>query len=502
MSRVRRKQREDIDINDIFPDALSADRAYLVDRDKSCQPCVFYFRKSVGDDFATQVLRCLQYARQANLRLDTTKGNHGVYYDEDKSASKDVVRPGYDKLMADIMSGDLAGRFVVVRDQDRLSRKELSVMEDYHVTTELCKVRTFDSTGREIKDDVTTGVVAVLARAESKIIAQRQRARKELRAIEGTPPASRVRRIGYTLGYKQIVWEEAKILRRARKKAVAGQSLTSICSEMRRMGVTRPDGKPYRTADLTRLLRASEYAALRSFKRDIEVEGVTIPKGQPVAKGNWPKIFTEDEHYEIMEFLSKNESWATNNAPKHLLTGILVCDECGTGMSRGHKYGKPHKDGARRRQYVYRCERQRGGCGRVSRNQAALEEFMLGLTYEAIKRLPVVKEKAIDTTAEEIARQEKKIADARQAYKDDAIDIAEFIDIRQDAQKKIKDLKKNRAQFKRQPLPIDDAEEFIKSDDVSKQRDTIRRFFPVVGVKAAGQGVRFKPDQLVFPNSA
>ncbi|WP_291415240.1 hypothetical protein [Actinophytocola sp.] len=83
-------------------------------------------------------------------------------------------------------------------------------MEDYHATAELCKVRTFDSSGREIKDDVTTGVIAVLARAESKIIAHRQRGRKEFRAIEGLPPASRVRRIGYTLGYKQIVWEEAK----------------------------------------------------------------------------------------------------------------------------------------------------------------------------------------------------------------------------------------------------------------------------------------------------
>ncbi|MPZ83873.1 MAG: hypothetical protein GEV28_27165 [Actinophytocola sp.] len=106
MSSARSATWEDIDINDIFPDALSADRAYLVNRDESCQPCVFYFRKSVGDDFATQILRCLQYARQANLRLDTTVGNQGVYFDDDKSASKDIERPGYDKLMSDVISGN------------------------------------------------------------------------------------------------------------------------------------------------------------------------------------------------------------------------------------------------------------------------------------------------------------------------------------------------------------------------------------------------------------
>ena len=55
---------------DMFPDALSADRAYLVTGDMSGQPCVFYFRKSIGDDFDTQVLRCVQYARSAGLRLD------------------------------------------------------------------------------------------------------------------------------------------------------------------------------------------------------------------------------------------------------------------------------------------------------------------------------------------------------------------------------------------------------------------------------------------------
>ncbi len=239
---------------DMFPDALSADRAYLVNGDMSRQPCVFYFRKSIGDDFDTQVLRCVQYARSAGLRLDTSLGADGVYYDEDKSGSKDIERAGYNKLMSDIISGNLSGIFIVVRDQDRLSRRESSILEEYHVVTELSKVRTFDSAGREIRDDVTTGIIGVLNRSESKIIAHRQRMRKELRAIEGTSPASRVRRIGYAPRYTAIDWEEAKMLRRARKKAVAGQSLASICNEMRRNGVTKPNGKPYFVADISRLL--------------------------------------------------------------------------------------------------------------------------------------------------------------------------------------------------------------------------------------------------------
>lgn len=36
---------------DIFPEALWADRTYLVDGDMSRRPFVFYLRKSVGDGF-------------------------------------------------------------------------------------------------------------------------------------------------------------------------------------------------------------------------------------------------------------------------------------------------------------------------------------------------------------------------------------------------------------------------------------------------------------------
>lgn len=115
---------------DMFPDALMADRAALVEADMSRPPCVFYFRKSSGDDFATQVFRCIQYARRAGLRLDTSLGIEGVYYDDDKSGRL-AVRPGYDRMMRDVLLGNMTGRTIVVRDQDRLSRRESSVLEQY-----------------------------------------------------------------------------------------------------------------------------------------------------------------------------------------------------------------------------------------------------------------------------------------------------------------------------------------------------------------------------------
>ncbi|MEU3643603.1 recombinase family protein [Lentzea sp. NPDC034063] len=483
--------------DDLFPPALRADRDYLLNLDESARPCVFYFRKSVGDDFATQVMRCLQYARSANLRLDPTLGVGGVFFDEDKSGMKNVERLGYDRLMSGVMRGDLKDHFVIVRDQDRLSRKESSVLEEYHIITELAKVRTFESTGREIKDDIATGVIGVVNRAEAKITAARQRAKKEFRAISGMPPAGRIRKTGYSADYTAINWEEAKILRRARNKAVSGQSLHSICEDMLRRGDVKRSGKPYIVSDISRLLRDPTYAGYRVFKRDIEVEGIVIPKGTPVSKGSWPKIFTEDEHHEVVKHLSKNKAWATENKAKYLLSGILVCAECGTTMAHQPKIGKKHKDGSANILHVYSCHKKRGGCGKLSRNARALDKFFIELTYQAILRLPDATEQVVDNTGNEITRLEAKISTAIQAFKDDIINIAELADIKQDAQEKISALKKDQVK-RRQPLPVDDAESFMQAE-VAKKRDTIRRFFPRVGVKRVGSGVRFKPDQLVFP---
>ncbi|GAA3845765.1 hypothetical protein GCM10022243_09980 [Saccharothrix violaceirubra] len=487
-------------VDEIFPKALQADRRYLIEGNDSRQLCVFYLRKSVGDDFATQVLRCLQFARTAKMRLDIAVGNEGVYYDDDKSGSKAIERPGYNALMTDIITGRLSGRSIIVRDQDRLSRRESSVLEDYHITTEMGKVRTYDSSGREIRDDVVTGIMGVVSRNEAKKTGYRQRIRKELRAIEGLPPNGGQRRTGYTSQYDAIVWEEAKMLRHARRKIVAGMSSYRVVKDLKRMGYTKPNGKLYSVADIGRFLKDPVYAGLRVFSRDIVIEGRTIPKGSVVAKGGWPKIFTESEHYEVAGIIGKNKKWSGEGKVRHLLTGILVCGQCGTKMGYGPKHGGRRKDGSRTMSHIYVCLVGKGGCGNVSRNAKVLEAFFVGLTYEALKRLPVEPVRPeVDTTSIEVERQQKKIADAVQAFKDDRIDIGELADIRQDAQAKIAAQRKIAAS-KPQRSQLGDADEFLNAETLAK-RDVIRRLFPVVGVRSGGKGVRFDPDQLIFPES-
>ncbi|GAA3049335.1 recombinase family protein [Actinokineospora globicatena] len=470
------------------------------------QRCVRYYRKSSGDDFATQEMRCGQYEARMGLTLDPSLGESGVYQDANISGGRDD-RKGYNALLADIVTGKLKGYFLIVRDQERLTRGESSRFEEVAYNAEKSGVRIFDATtGREIKDDLTSGVLAVIARQDRKRTSILISNNKELRALQGTTPRSSHRRFGYAHGYTQIVWEEAKTWRRARRWVLAGWSLHRIVQALRRRGeATMTAGSQLDISRLKRMLVDYTYAAWRVFSRDLEINGVAVPKGQPIAKGTWPAIATREEIDELREILAGKKSYHPGGKEaKRLLLGVLVCDECGTKLStgyviqlqRGLRYGS--KDRPKVKYFVYKCDKQKPwACGGVARDGMTLDRFMVNLTYEALKRLPRPVGGSKPANQRKLIEQAKdKIAEARAAYKADQIGLDDFVDVRNEMTERIVELARS---SEAEAMPIDSADAFLGAD-MDSQRDTIRRLWPVIGLKKAGKGVRFKPDQLVFPD--
>ncbi len=171
------------------------------------------------------------------------------------------------------------------------------------------------------------------------------------------------------------------------------------------------------------------------------------------------------------------------------MVGILACDNCGNKLTVG--YGGKGKQ--------YKCDSQRrGACGKLARNLKTLDDFMTQLTYEALKRVPKPTVVKVDRTPELIKKYNNKISEARNAYKADVIGLEDFVDIRTEMQAKISERKKTTVQ---EPMPVDSADAFLKAD-MDKQRDTIRRLWPVIGVKACGKGHKFSPDHLAFPKAS
>lgn len=429
---------------------------------------VVYARKSKGHDTETQLFRCEQQAVVLGVQIVDT------YIDDDISGSKGLYRENYQRLLEDVRSGKLKDHVVLVRDQDRLTRENKKELGEWVIATEAAGIKTYNSDGSRIQDDLITDIRGAMAKEESRQIASRMRARKESDAAKGKPAGTHYRPYGYTHAYGSLVPDEVKVVREVAQRFLAGETLFGIANDLNKRGTLTYLGKQWTSTRLSQMLKKPEYAGMRTYK------------GEVIAQGTWRPIFTKQEHDEITAKLSKNKRFSSSTARKHLLSGILVCDECGTKLS---------VNSPRAKYYMYVCLKSRGGCGKLGRNKEAIEAFVIRKTYEAIKALPSATAPAPDNSAE-IGRLEAKITEAREAYKADVIPLTDFVDIRNDTEAKIKALKVTQKQA---PLPINTAEAFIKSKNTDKQRATIARFWPVIGVKKAGRGVKFHPNQLVFP---
>lgn len=437
-----------------------------------------YLRKSVVKDDKDAESIDVQWDNcvTAGKGFGWTIPDHLKFVDKDISASKGLLRPDWLRMLAAIEAGKI--KRIIVRDQARLSRADIELFIFLN-TIEKFDVDVRDTSGRQIKNDLQTKVKSLVDADYAKEVAKNVAKKKKFQAEQGQHPKHRWRPYAYTTGYGEIIEDEAKILREVAKRYLAGEGLFTISQDLTKRGIYKYTGKRWTTSDLSKLLKRSEYAGIRSYG------------GEEVAVGDWPCVWDKDqkkaEKYfrKLQAKLADNKPFASSTARKHLLAGILVCGECAVTLGGA--------DG------TYSCKKFRGGCSKVSRNMAALEKFFIDLTYAAIKKLPKIDEETeADSTEEEIAKLEAMIEETRAAYKAGDISLTDFVDVRKDADIKIKELKKSQAKIE---LPVDDAEAFLKAD-VARQRATIKAMFGVVGVKPSGKGVRFKPDQLIFRDAA
>lgn len=433
-----------------------------------------YLRKSVVKDDKDAESIAVQWdnCSKASDGFGWHVPEHLKFVDEGISASKGLERPDWLRMLEAIKSGKV--KRVVVRDQARLSRDDIELFI-FLKTAEKYDVEVRDTSGRQIKNDLQTKVKGLVDSDYAKSVAKNVKEKKKYQAEQGMHQKHRHRPYAYTAGYGEIIEDEAKILREVAKRYLAGEGLFTITQDFTARGIYKYTGKRWTTSDLSKLLKRSEYAGIRSFG------------GEEVAVGNWPCLWDKDQKKAEAYFrklqakLADNKPFANSTARKHLLAGILVCGEC--AVTLGGAAG------------TYSCKKFRGGCSKVSRNMKALEKFFIELTYAAIKGLPKVDDETeVDSTEDEITKLEAKIEETRAAYKAGDISLTDFVDVRKDADVKIKELKKTQAKIE---LPVDDAEAFLKAS-VAKQRATIKALFGVVGVKPSGKGVRFKPDQLIF----
>ena len=245
-----------------------------------------------------------------------------VYTDNSRSAWRDDrKRPGWDAMLGDVEAGKLQA--IVVYHGDRLIRQP----EDLVRLLKLAKykgVRLASPTGTRDLDNADDQFVleieASMAKRESANISRRMKADIARRQARGVVNSGG--RGGRTFGFGTdgvtSVPREAAIVRDVYARALAGEGIRHIATELAGRGVTTTAGKLMHPMAVKRMLVSPRYAGLM-------LDGASAAAWEPVVSR---------EDWEQARALIKGGMFLPGHtARKYLLSGIARCSECGRGLN-------------------------------------------------------------------------------------------------------------------------------------------------------------------------
>jgi DNA invertase Pin-like site-specific DNA recombinase len=461
-------------------------------------------------------LRCVIYCRISEDREGEEKGvnrqeedgrelaaTHGwevvrVFVDNDLSAStrSKKKRPDYDAMVAYVTAG--LADVIVSYSNGRLTRRPLE-LEDL--------IQLHEKTGVQIhtvksgNDDLSTADGRMVARIKAAVdaaevertaerVGRAARQRREEGRLHGG-----ARTFGYVHptpenGYKYChVIDEvaANAIREGMKVLLLTGKVTEVRNLWIRMGVPTPMGKEWRNeGNVARTLRNPRIA------------GLVAHDGQVTGEGNWPAIITREEHEAILGVLGTRGAKTKGGPPrarKYLLPGFAYC-ACGTPMSAQVYVPVEGKTGGFDR---YVCVRQRGGCGKCSRQRPWLEDVVREWVSGAIEGRSIVPAEPVDdpnpAIEAEIRNLEEGIKRLRSAVAkgvftdDEAMD--EIIPMREG----IAALREKQGERAKEAAMIavdhdEELEDWLDEDHESlhRRREILGRYVKMVIVKPVGKG--------------
>lgn len=267
----------------------------------------------------------------------------GIYQDNDVSAYSGKPRPEYQRLLVDLKAGRIDG--VVVYDLDRLHRQPRE-LESFIDTCAAVGVRNIATVSGDIDLSTDNGqlvarMLGAVAKKSSDDTRRRVTRKKFELATAGKVSGGGRRPFGFEIDGKTVRPDEANVIRELARRAVAGDSLGSLCRDLERRGITTSQGHPWRITVMRKMLMSGRIAGLREYR------------GQVTSEAEWDPIITPTESERLRAVLSTRNP--RQRGPRtYLLTGLLRCQRCGSRME-----SSPH-NGRRR----YACVKYPGTTGR------------------------------------------------------------------------------------------------------------------------------------------
>lgn len=365
----------------------------------------------------------------------------GIYVDNDVSAWSGKSRPEYRRMLDDIRAGVVDA--VVVWHQDRLVRhpKEL---EEFFEICDAAGVREMATVTGDIDLGTDDGrfharILGAVARKESDDKSRRIRRKMEELAKEGRGKGGGTRPFGFNEDRLTIKKSEAKLIKQAATRVLAGESIRGVCRDWSAKGVPTVSGGAWNPSVVKRILTAPRTAGLREHG------------GVVVSEAEWSPILTREQYERLNLVLGdhrrrKNES---GSARKYLLTGYIYCALCDAKL-----VARPKHDGRR----CYCCATGPGfkGCGKIRSLSEPIEKLVaesifVAMDFSSVDRAlkredgSVSKERRL---LDSIRAQEDALDQlARDFYAERVLSRSEFFAAKQAIEAKIEDARAQLSQI-------------------------------------------------------
>jgi DNA invertase Pin-like site-specific DNA recombinase len=423
------------------------------------------------------------------------------YSDNDLGAStrSRKRRPDYERMLEAARAGEFD--VILAYTSGRLTRRprelegQIELAERHGTRFEYVRSPSFDlntAHGRRIARILAANDAGESEDISERLLDQRRQAASQGR-FHGGP-----RCFGYEADGVTIRPGEAQIVREVARRLLARESLASVVRDLNARGIRTAKGNPWSRKGLKHLMCNARISGRREHIPISSYSGHARPLlGKITGEAVWPPIISVADSDRLRALLTQPARGGLTDGRKYVLSGILKCGLCSSGLVCRPAHGKPR----------YVCDANSGGCGRISvitewTDDVVRDMVLVALEDEEFRARLYERAKLDPALVEQIARDEQALEELAQEYSaaGSTLTMGEWRTAREPI---LARLQANRAKrdLAADTAPIADLDgTYVQMLEVWKRKNTSQRRAAVaavlVEVKVASASRKFDEDRF------
>lgn len=325
----------------------------------------------------------------------------GIYADQGKPATSTKERDSFNDMIADCYAGKID--MILTKSISRFARNTVDFLRiirelkerQIRIVFEKENIDTMDSTG-----ELLITILSSQAQEESRNLSENTRWGIARKFEQGVVQVNHMKSMGYTKdanGNLIIIPEEAEIVQKIFDLYLQGLGTYRIAQELEIQGIRTTTGNvKWNSGTINKMLKCEMYIGDAMLQKTYTVDFLSKKRvvndgivKRYYIKNNHEPIITREQYYQVQEELKRRNNKmrkGTRYSSKYPLSGLIVCDECGSRYIRNIWYSKKGEKTA-----VWRCkERLKSGISNCNKSPTLKEETVYNILLNLFNSLLTV----------------------------------------------------------------------------------------------------------------